>query len=493
MEKFKEKAKEIFSDKELYIFSIIVIAFFGIFCILQYAPDTYSVFANDIKSTTLHFLACGRFITGIATYFFMGILKLSHNMVYKLSYLFAMICTIISLYKLNKLIKKDVKNNIVSIIISTLIIINPFSLELFFYIEKGIMMLSVLLCVLAVGKIEKFFGGDKKSIIYALIYMLIANCCYQGTVGVFVAISLIYVIKYSKNIKEFIINNLIVAFTYGIPALLNFLLVRFIFTNERVNGEIILSKSISKIIQGTNNMLTTTYGLLPNYLFLTVMAILLGVIIFKSIRLDKNTKEKILSILGAFYLIIITLFATVAPQLLQDTNQIWFVARSSYPMAAIIGILLEYLFMKFDIKSITKNILICILTIFLIIQFGKFMRFSIDNYIGNYMDKTITYKINIMMLDYEKETGNKIDTISIYRDANTAYAYPNIKATGDMNVKAYTAEWVIPCILRLYTNREYKVIENEEHIKLEFEKVDWTSFSEEQIIFEKNIMHLCIF
>lgn len=491
--KIKDKLKEIFYSKELYIFSVITMLFFGAFCVLQYAPDTYSVFTNDLKHTVLHFLSCGRFVTGAASYFAMGILKLGNQGIYMLSYGFGIICTIISLYKLNKLIKKDVKNDIVCIIISTLIIINPFSLELFLYIEKGIMLLSVLLCVLAVEQMDKFFNGNKKSILLALIFMFIANCCYQGTVGLFVAISLIYIIKYSKNIKEFILNNIIVALVYGIPALFNFLVVRFLFTNTRVNGRIIFSESISKIIEETNKMFIDTYNLLPQYLFISAIAILLGIIIYKAIIQKSEVNEKILKILGAIYLIVGTLFATVAPQILQDTSSIWFVARSSYSMAAIIGILTLYLFIKFDINRIEKNSIIILLILFLIIQFSNFMVYTIDNFIGNYMDKEITLEINSIIQEYEEKTGNKIDSISIYKDKTPQYAYTGIKASGDINIKAYSADWCVSRILKLYTNRDLKKVDNDITKKEEFLQKNWDYFSREQVIFENNVMHLCVF
>ena len=492
METLKEKTKELIKDKNLYMFTIITIIFFGALCKLQYAPDTYSVFTNELMSSVKHFLSCGRIVTAIATYVVMGILKLSNEWTYILSYVFAMICMIIALYRLNKLIQKDVKNHIVSVIIATLILINPFSLELFLYIEKGIMVLSVLLCVLAVEQIDKFFQGNKKSIIWAGIFMIIANCCYQGTVGLFVAISLIYIIKYSKNLKEFIVNNVIVALTYGIPALLNFLLVRFFFTNARVNGEMIFSESIAKVIDGTKRMLVDSYDLLPQYLFLVVIVIILGIIICKAIRENISTKEKSLKILSAFYLIAGTLFATVAPQMLQDTNSIWFVARSSYPMAAIIGILGLYLFSKFDIKEVVNDIVICIFIVFLLIQYVYFMDYTRDNYIGNYLDKQVTTQIYQEILNYEEATGNTVDTIAIYRDKTPQYVYPELKASGDINIKAYSADWCVSRILK-FTGREFKVIEANQEIKEEFEQKSWDYFSPEQIIFENNVMHLCVF
>ena len=492
MEKFKEKTKEIITDKNLYIFTIVTIVFFGALCKLQYAPDTYSVFTNDLMHSVKHFLSCGRIVTAVAAYVVMGILKLSNEWTYILSYVFAMICMITALYRLNKLIQKDIKNHIVSTIIAILIIINPFSLELFLYIEKGIMVLSVLLCVLAVEQIDKFFQGNKKSIIWAGILMIIANCCYQGTVGLFVAISLIYIIKYSKNIKEFIVNNVIVALTYGIPALLNFLLVRFFFTNARVNGEMIFSESIAKVIDGTKRMLVNSYDLLPKYVFLAIIVIILGIIIYKAIRENISTKEKALKILSAFYLMAGTLFATVAPQMLQDTNSIWFVARSSYPMAAIIGILGLYLFSKFDIKEIVKDIVICICIVFLLIQYVYFMDYTRDNYIGNYLDKQVTIQIYQEILNYEEATGNTVDTIAIYRDKTPQYVYPELKASGDINIKAYSADWCVSRILK-FTGREFKVIEANQEIKEQFEQKSWDYFSPEQIIFENNIMHLCVF
>lgn len=460
---------------------------------VQYAPDTYSVFTNNLRNTVLHFLSCGRFVTGAAAYFAMGILKLGNKGTYLLSYTFAIVGMIISLYRLNGLIKKDIKNDIVSIVISTLIIINPFSIELFMYIEKGIMVLSVLLCVLAVEQIDKFFQGNKKSILWALLFMLIANCCYQGTVGIFVAISLIYIIKYSKNVKEFLVNNVIVALTYGIPAVINFMAIRFLYANQRVNGNIMLLESIQKVIAGTKTMIYNTYGLLPRGLFIVAIFVLVVAIIYKAIRKQSKPTEKVLEILGVVYLICGTLFATIAPQMMQDTNSIWFVARSTYSMAAIVGLLALYLFMRYELTNLERNSIVVLAIIFLIVQFSFFMRYTIDNYVGNYMDKTITLKINDMIQEYEKETGNVVDTISIYKDSELQYVYPELKASGDMNIRAYSADWCVPYILRLYTGRDFKIIENNQKLAESFSQNNWNSFDEDQVIFQDNVMHLCTY
>ena len=96
MERIKNKVKEIVCKKELYVFLLITILFFGAMYRLQYAPDTYNVFTNPLRASVKHFLSCGRFVTGIAMYGVRGILQIGNEGTYFLSYGFAIICTVIS-------------------------------------------------------------------------------------------------------------------------------------------------------------------------------------------------------------------------------------------------------------------------------------------------------------------------------------------------------------------------------------------------------------
>ena len=337
---------------------------------------------------------------------------------------------------------------LVSLLISVITIINPFSIELFMYIEKGILTLAVLLSVLAVKSFVKYLEGNKKFLIWMVLLMLVAVFCYQGVVGIFIAISAVFIILYSKNIKDFIKNNFIILLGYGVPAIINFLTVRIFFVNDRVNGEIILGESINKILQGTSSMLNT-YGILPKETFI----ILLGLIIllaFLTIVLNKEkVSRKIVRILSLIYLIIVTLAITIVPQIMQNTSSIWFVPRSTYCFASIIGIVAMYIVLctkdykiksKIEIVKITISILAIIL---LIIQFYKFNGIEIDHYNVNYLDKINSLQIGNKILEYEENTGNKITNIAIYEDKNVNYTYPGIIAIGDMNITGFFPDWSI--------------------------------------------------
>lgn len=398
------------------------------------------------------------------------------------------------MYKLYKLISKDIAKKYICVVISVLVVINIFSLELFVYIEKGIMMFSVLLSILAVEQVDKFLEKKKwKNMIVAIVYILIATCSYQGTIGIFVAISLIYIIKYSKTLKEFVQNNINVALIYGIPAVINFALVRFTNYNSRVAGNIVLSESIQKVIQGVKTLVISTYNLFPKCLFLLTF---LAIVLFGIYKLTKNKEEKLktklIKIFEMLYILLGTLFATIAPQMLQNTESIWFVARSSYPMASVVGILLIYIFNNFDEKRIEENIIIGLASVYMVVQLMFFYTFAIDGYIVNYEDKITAIKIINMIQDYEEQTGNTITKIAIYQDKYMTYTYPEIKTSGDINVSAFTTEWATNAIISYYSGRKLELVEADEQLQSYFKENDWKEFESKQVLFEKEVLHLCL-
>lgn len=496
MKKILEKAKDNFlktiKDKNLYIFFFISLLFFGIFCAEQKALDTYDVFSYDPSRITGHFASCGRFVTAGANALLQGLLRLGDTTVYYLSYGFALICTVLSMYVFNNVIKKDVKNDFVSMLISTLVIINPFSLELFIYIEKGIMMLSVLLCVMAFKQIADFFEKkDKKSILFAGLLMFIANCCYQGTVGIFVVLSLVYILKYTKSIKDFILNNIIVAFTYGIPTVLNFVLIKIFYSNGRVDGSIVLSESIKKVFGGIVEIFEGSYGLLPKYTFSIGIVILVATAIYKIIKDKLTLKQSALVIGSLLYIILVATLVTVAPQLCQATESIWFVPRSSYPVAALIGILMLYLFTNFEIKDKLKNFVAAVGIVLLSMQLFLFIRHSINIFIVNYEDKQIITQILDFIDEYEEKTGIDVNKVAIYSDKNKSWTYQGIITVKDMNTKAFASDWALLSLLRYYSGEDYIEIEKDPLIEQNFSRRNWDYYSDQQLVIKDDVVHIC--
>ena len=356
------------------------------------------------------------------------------------------------------------------------------------------MVFAVLMSILAVCDIKKWLETkEKKYLITTFIFMLLANFSYQGVVGIFVAISLIYILKYSKTIKQFIVNNVVVALSYGIPAIIDYALIKILYSSGRVSGSIILSESIQKVYTNTQEMITSTYGILPEYFLMIFIILAIVLLVYEIIKQKIDIKNKVIDILKVMYIIAGVIFTTVAPQLMQNTDAIWFVARSTYTYAALFGILVLYMFMNYKINKEVKYFAIVLSIVLLIVQFYRFSVVETDRYKVNAIDYEITRKIVKQIDEYEKETGNQITKLAVYSDKATEFTYNGIFATGDTNLRAYYKEWSIQYIIRYYSGRYLEVTGLDKNKEKKFKQEDWTSFENEQLIFEKDTLHICIY
>ena len=553
--KKKLKIKKIY-----FVFLIITLVFFGIFVKMDFATDTYAVLESSRRGILQNFLQSGRLITA---FFFSAfvVLKTPISIVYLLTFLAAIFSISFSMYKLYYIIKENiVDNKYISAILAVSIIINPFSIELFMFIEKGVMTFGVLACVLALEQIVKFVENCRKKESYkfeegksrnadsleeinkkikkefclAIFYMSLAVFSYQGVVAIFLALATVFVLKNSKTFVEFLKETIASVMIYLIPAILNFVMVRLIFRGSRVNGERVLAESLKRIINGIANMFVT-YSILPREFFIALFYASL-IIFAVTIFTNKNIKHKSLKILELLYLDFITIFATVAPQILQSTNSIWFVSRSTYAFASIIGInslfILIVVLEERENKTKTKleknttelreletnaqelelrkskiepkdnktkyikNIEIAVEILNLVLIFATWYRFNlieIAHYNLNYEDKLIAEEIGKEIYNYEQETGIEVKKVAVYKDKNPRYTYPNIFVTGDINISAFGTEWSDVNSINYYNNLKLERIEQDQEIANKFASEDWESFNKDQLIFEGDTLHLCVF
>lgn len=499
-------------DKNLYFSLLIALVFFGIFIKMEFATDTYSLFEDAVSTRVNHFLLSGRFVTAL-WWGLVNLLHFSNSLIYLTSYVLAIVCITLSIYNLFLIINNKIKNEAVCLLVSTITIINPFTIELFLFLEKGILTFAVLLSVFAFCKFAKYLDGDKKALKYIFIFMLIATFSYQGVIGLFIALSTVYIVFNTKSVKDFIKNNVIVLLGYGIPAIINLLIIRLFFSNDRVNGAINFSASLQKVVDGTKEMMDT-YTILPENTLKIVIAILAVFIIF-FIIINKKDKvnSKILKIFGLVYVFVATLGITIIPQLMQNTESIWFVPRSTYPFGAIIGIMCMYLLYCAygNYVAGTKNkastskanvitieyialILVGIICVgMLLMQLYSFNKIELDHYTLNYLDKVNSLKIGEEIKLYEQETGNKITKICVYNDMNATYTYKNLWVSKDTNITGFYPDWSIVNMINYYNNLELTEGEKSFEIESNFKELDWDDFNIDQIIFIGDTMHYCRF
>ena len=485
------KLKELYNNRKIILFyTMITMIYFGIFAKIEYATDTYATFSFSLKEFCNIFSASGRFLT-VFSGIIVRTLKLSDSLCYSLSFILAVLSMIFSQYKLYKIIKEDIECKELQIIIPVLIILNIFSIELFLFIEKGIIIFGIFMCICALENIIKLFKtNEKKYYLFSLIFILLANFSYQGVIGIFIAISVIYIIKFSKNIKDFFINNVIVGSAYVLPTLFDYIAIKMLFKNDRINGERILIESIKKISLSTVRMIISTYNILPKFLFLGLIISVLLLIIYKILS-QKNLR--LVNILKVLYIVLAIIMVSILPQMLQNTNSIWFVPRSTYSYAALFGILVLYLVIYFKPNKNIIRIILFLSVILLLFQFCSFNKIGTDRYKINEMDYEISKKINEYINEYENKTGNHINKIAIYHDSGPQYSYDRIFTTGDTNIKAYSIDWSIVSILKYYCQKDLELINKDDMKQIKFNEKNWMNFDKDQLIFEKDTLHLCIY
>ena len=484
-----KKLSKIKFNKKIIYFVLITLVFFGVFIKSEYALDSFRILEEQNEAIYDSF-SQGRFLKGI---FYILILKLNIGFGYKYiaSYLLAIVALILSQYKLYKIINKDIRNDLISILITTMIILNPFSIELMMFYEKGIMCLGVLFAIYAFDIFTKNIQKNNiKNYILPSVLMLLSDFSYQGISSIFIALCSIYIYKNSKNIKSFILDNIKMGLVYLIPAIINVLIVRFIFVNTRVSGAIYIPDTLSAILNQLPVMFKF-YDILP-YSILLIIIYLISFIMFIVGR-KESYKGKVLDIFSYLYVFIAMFGSTIAPQLLQNTESVWLVPRSTYAFGSILGLTLLLIMLKKPKNEYFKKTLIAVSFIVLFIQFYSFTKIEVEHYTLNYLDRINSYKIGNKIREYEEETGKKVKYISYSEDQNKIYTYDEIRARQDMNISGFSSYWSYIYMINYYTGLELKEKTATKEDKERCYKNDTTDFDINKIVIENDTVSFCGF
>lgn len=486
------KVKNILKDKNLYLFLVIVLLFFGLFFKQNFSVDTYQLFATKNMSYMNIYKEDGRLIQFTLINLFL-LLRLTPNSIYIVIFILAILFETLSIYFLNNTLKKYITNSFICSLISILIIINPFSIELWLFTEMAVMQLSILSCVLAFKFFDKFLEKKSfKNILYSLLFILIAVFSYQGTIAIFIALSSLVIIKYSKNIKDFIFNNIFMGICYSLPVITNFLTAKFLGTS-RLNLEHNLLETITIISNQVLKVLLNSFNILPSGIF-TLFIFITLIIVIVSIALQSkiNFSKKMFLTFGLIYVIFMTYLFTVFPMFAQDPKTIAVFPRSTYTFGSIIGIIFAFSLINLNNQKNIENIITFISILLLFIQFICFNNIAINRFIVNYMDKYIIFEIEEKINNYENTTGTKIENISIYNLENAEKFYTSLNDS--LNISARSEKMSCSHLLKYYLHRNFNFIEPDENIYNNyFKNKNWTLFNLDQIVIKGNTLHWYIY
>ena len=133
----------------------------------------------------------------------------------------------------------------------------------------------------------------------------------------------------------------------------------------------------------------------------------------------------------------------------------------------------------------------------LILLTGQYLAFEniyIDKYKVNFGDELRVDYIGQAIAEYQKRTGNEITQIAFYEDSDMIYpTYPNLYYEGDLVVSFFYADWSRIYSINYYLGTDYIAAESNQKYINYFKQKDWSCLSQEQLIFDGDTLHLCVY
>lgn len=518
-ENTKKALQSLFADpskgRMLLLSFFLALLFFGINLEMEYASDTYSTFM-EAETWKWMLYENGRIVNAFFYYVFEA-LAIPSGYLYKLSYAAAFFFIVAAVSLFSFLLFSLIKKEVMAVLISFFTIVNFYSIEYFLFIEKGLFFLGVFLCVSGTIFTVKYFEEQKKKLLFpAFLCLVAAVFIYQALLGLYAILCLPFLIYYTKNKGDFFLKNCMTALLYGLPMGLSFVVTKIIFQSSRISDSAGLHLSFGKVFAKTGEILFKRFFHIPTGLFcaffLAVILLFLMTLFvskksitsitavdsvgdMKALLLNQTgSKVRHLTIhcVSFLYLISASYIISFFPQLLGVTDS--YSPRVLYPFASLFGVLLLYMILNMGGISFQRICFLshAVLIFFLGIQYFNFQSVFIERYRSNQADRTYVSIISHQIEEYEKANDIKVNTICFYHDKNVVWWEEGYDES-NLHPRAQSLGWSDLNSIHLYSGKEYEKGEPLPIYVEYFSEFDWNTYCEEQLIFEGDTLHVCIY
>ncbi|WP_408071148.1 glucosyltransferase domain-containing protein [Butyrivibrio sp. JL13D10] len=477
---------------------IAVLIYFGIDRSIEYATDSYAALMMD-DNWKVKVYENGRVLQGLL-YYIIEQFHFSSGIKYQISYLSGFIFLGLSIIILSLIISEYVKNDILSIILSFICIVNPFFVDFFLFIEKGMFCFVIFLNACAVYITNKLFSDNKgnsffsdKKIISALIILaclLVSVLMYQTLISVYVVLCLPII---ALNPDRFIVKNMFVGLMYVLPMAIAFVLAKFVFPVDRLAARDGFYSSLKAVAGTIYDVCLGKFSYLSKGIF-TLYLILLFVCIGAFQTYINNHPLK-----HCLYLAYVIIGCTVVSFGIVFFNDSAVAPRVIYSFGYLFGIVLLYIMSniradmtKSAFSIILKGSYSALIMVLLITEFIIFQKCFIERYRCNQNDLYLSNIIGEKIKEYEETSGNTVDTLCYYSDMSRSWQDPGFDKT-DSSTRAGATGWSRTYSINYYLGTEYVEGEPDEKMLAYFKTVNWDTLSDKQFVFEKNKLHICIY
>lgn len=333
----------------------------------------------------------------------------------------------------------------------------------------------------------------KKKYLWALLLFFLSTAEYQAAV-IYAAIVLsawIFIENECVITVKTVIQELLcgcVTVGSGVLNILSLSLVSKVGLVEgagRTMGQVDLLGNARKCLQDFGNILLNSKGLLPKVgLPLIILCIAVGITLW---ILGKERKWKqivyylllVIALLMMVYILSIVQYAQTYP-------------RFVWTFYAAQSMLLLIAFWRMPGKGKEA---ICYLSCGYLLIHILFCNIIVSNHMtSNTLDKTYAMMVYEKILEYEEETGKRVEKLAVAKDLNCPFTYDNVYyKTDQINERALGL--VTNTLVNIVTEREFKKAPMDEDVfRTYFEGKDWNYFdASEQLIIIEDTAYWVIF
>lgn len=494
--------------------SILVMLFFLGIMFVSYATDTYSYITLGFADGAYGMLySNGRAITALAFYL-CHLCGTTYETFYSISYVIADILLIAAIYVLERMMRPIIHNENWRILVATLCIVNPFIIEYYMFIEKFSFVLSIFLYVLGAYYTIRYYETHRlQYILLAIVSLFVAMFGYQASIGLYAILAVPFAFYNAMQLPELrsgrlvrYLQNLVCIGITFLAAIGSYMLVyNHVIHGERIGLDLADTSYLSMIkhtLYQEFHVLRTTYDILPHGMLLGFAVIVILLILLNITGASLRYWHALHLAITIATVLVFSVAAVIGSA--EDYKDM----RLVYPIASLVGVLLLDLYIVMNdardnspsypvrhrILSITQFLSQAIIVILLAVTLVGFNRIYHDKYQCNYADRMRCMHIGNKIADYESETGNKIEYIVFYSDADaTAEQYPGLYYLGDLNTSSFMTDWSDRNAINYYLGTHYKRTEQDPEYIEYFSSQDWDHLSDEQMVFDGDTLHYCIY
>ncbi len=372
---------------------------------------------------------------------------------------------------------------------SFLVIFNPMNLEHYAYYENIVMSFSMLLCTKIAIEIDE---GKKWHILKSIIMVIIAAISYQGTLNLFIALSILFLtLKQHKEKKHYIKQILKIVLVMSIALIVVYtsvMLINLILNKQqnRVGKIQIFSIKTAKSVINLSILAisTLTYNLFVPFLITIIILFTVLILAYQSEPLKK---------IGKYLLIILISTAScIIPAYLQKNPSIS--ARMSCAIGSLLGISIIYTVCNVNLNNKLARYLTQTMAIILVgINAFNYWNVGIMNHKTMYYEQELAEQIGQVIAKYEKDNNMIIENIAFCPNFDPVDTYLNMPKN-TFTDRALLCSYSKTHCLNYYLNKSYKIVEFDDEIyRTYFQDYKATSFEPEQVICKENTAYIYIY